>query len=88
MMTAKVSIHALTWRATQFIAILHELREVSIHALTWRATSVVEIRNAETKFQSTPSHGGRLSRSKKGFNGYLGFNPRPHMEGDLIKYKK
>ena len=53
---------------------------VSIHALTWRATSVVEIQNAETKFQSTPSHGGRLRAEKKSLT-QNGFQSTPSHGG-------
>ena len=59
-----VSIHALTRRATARVRSTAVLPLVSIHALTRRATLQKSAKCTNTKFQSTPSRGGRQAVSK------------------------
>ena len=57
--------------------------KISIHALTRRATSLASWLTIWTKFQSTPSRGGRPLLAFVAQQ-IINFNPRPHEEGDLI----
>ena len=76
-----VSIHAPAWRATALPPDVLRGLVVSIHAPAWRATPHHTRLDAETWFQSTPPHGGRLHLLTRP-SPYLSFNPRPRMEGD------
>ena len=61
------------------------LVRVSIHALTRRATILKKCAAPISWFQSTPSRGGR--QKSIGFMYHiLGFNPRPHAEGDRTNH--
>ena len=78
----KVSIHALTRRATPLIVFSADEFSVSIHALTRRATKIVSMISKYKRFQSTPSRGGRPYLRIKQSKSVFCFNPRPHAEGD------
>jgi len=56
-----VSIHALAWSATKEGKKYMSGIIVSIHALAWSATRDGKQHLLESKFQSTRSHGARLS---------------------------
>ena len=57
-----VSIHAPAWGATKIPENVFSDKHVSIHAPAWGATAERSFFSAELMFQSTPPHGGRLSR--------------------------
>ena len=58
--------------------------QVSIHALLRRATSFLLFLPSPTKFQSTPSCGGRRGEAGRFGLVLCCFNPRPPAEGDHI----
>ena len=60
---------------------VERLFAVSIHALTRRATFRICSKRVNSRFQSTPSRGGRPDARRLGKRGNS-FNPRPHAEGD------
>ena len=79
---AKISTHALTWRATPIKRDARFIYSISTHALTWRATvSVKSNARRGRHFYPRPHMEGDLEYLPAGEQ-FQDFYPRPHMEGD------
>ncbi|ABC78609.1 hypothetical cytosolic protein [Syntrophus aciditrophicus SB] len=77
-----VSIHAPAWGATLDCRGETLTLKVSIHAPAWGATLTSVPSGIDSRFQSTPPHGGRHAPACPRFRIAGSFNPRPRMGGD------